>query len=123
VEIVRQLSAAVLAIVLSNPTSLAKAASPSDRTYMVLSNGQVECGEFLSDNPLSQKADVEWVLGYISGRNREASQGSRMAGVSFKRPEAVLVWLQDYCRTHSLDLLVDAADGLRAEFLRREGSQ
>jgi hypothetical protein len=31
-----------------------------------------------------------------------------------------MAWLQDYCRTHALDHLADAADGLRDEFLRRE---
>jgi len=37
------------------------------------------------------------------------------------RPEAVFAWLQDHCRSHALDPLVNAADSLTAEFLRREG--
>jgi hypothetical protein len=87
---------------------------------MVLSNGTITCGEFLSDSPPTQAADTEWVLGYISGRNRESSVGSRMAGASFTAPQSVTAWLQNHCRTHPLDRLADAADKLRDDFLRRE---
>ena len=89
---------------------------------LVLSNGQITCGEFLADNERTQNADIEWVLGYISGRNQEAPAGSQMAGASFTTVEPVKVWLQNYCRNHPFNLLVTAADELRAEFLRRERS-
>jgi hypothetical protein len=122
-ETVRRFFAIALAIVAFNQPSAAKAADLSEIPYIVLSNGQVTCGEFLSDNPGSQKTDMEWILGYISGRNREAFQGTRMAGRSFTQPESVLAWLQNYCRIHALDPLVNAGDSLRTEFLRREGPQ
>jgi hypothetical protein len=88
---------------------------------MILSNGQITCGEFLSDNPQTQSADAEWVLGYISGRNRESPPGSRFVGTSFRTPESITAWLQNYCRTHALNEFIQAADALRDELLQREG--
>jgi hypothetical protein len=65
---------------------------------------------------------MAWVLGYISGRNREAaSPRDRWIGRSFDKPETVLGWLQSYCQAHSLDYLLNAADALRADFQRHEG--
>src|ERR1700722_9956080 len=112
-----------LTVMLVNLTSVTRAADNSDSGFMVLSNGMITCGEFLSDNLVSQQTAAEWVLGYISGRNRESSQGSRLVGTSFTRIESVTAWVQNYCRNHAPDPIVDAADSLRAEFLRRESSQ
>lgn len=116
-----------LAVVLVVLSTQAIAQQPStqsnlaDQPMSVLSNGYITCGEFLNDNEASQAGgDTEWVLGYITGRNRDAALGSRYAGSSFTAPASVTVWLQNYCRTHALDRLFQAADSLRAEFLRRE---
>jgi hypothetical protein len=88
--------------------------------FQVLSEGATTCGEFVAQ-PWMQSARMEWVLGYISGRNREAiSPGDRAIGSSFQQPETVIAWLQNYCRVHSLDVLIDAADHLRADFQRHE---
>lgn len=92
----------------------------AEEGYVILSNGQITCGDFLSDNPSTQASDTEWVLGYISGLNKSAPVGSRNAGASFTTPASVTAWLQNYCRTHALDFLPSAAEALRAEFLRRE---
>src|SRR5580658_9664411 len=86
------------------------AADTADGPFMVLSNGQITCGEFLTDAPRTQSADTEWVLGYVSGRNRGSPPGSRNAGISFTAPDSVTAWLQNYCRTHSLDPLIEAAE-------------
>ena len=114
-------SVAVSCAMLFSLTAGTNAAETSGGAYMILSNGQITCGEFLADSPHSQSTDMEWVLGYISGRNREAPVGSRMAGISFTVGDSVTAWLQNYCQTHALNHLVEAADELRAEFLRREG--
>jgi hypothetical protein len=118
-DILSAFFAAASGAMLFSLVSETSAAETSGGSYMIPSNGQITCGEFLSDSPRSQATDTEWVLGYISGRNRVSASG-RMAGSSFKAPESVMAWLQDYCRTHALDHLADAADGLRDEFLRRE---
>src|SRR5215469_13308152 len=92
-----------------------------DRFY-VLSEGATTCGEFVAQ-PQMQTIRMEWVLGYISGRNREAaSPRDRLIGHSFERTDTVLGWLQSYCQTHSLNTLVNAADDLRADFRRHEES-
>ena len=91
-----------------------------DEAFLVLSNGTETCGAMLADNQPALAADVEWVLGYISGLNRHAPPGERYAGSSFRHGASVSAWLQNYCQTHALDSLAQAADALRAEFLRRE---
>jgi hypothetical protein len=60
------------------------------------------------------------VLGYLSGRNREAHGAERMAGTSLKMPATTLGWLQHCCAAHALEVLADAADKLRAEAWSRE---
>ena len=119
-ETVNRFLAVSLGSALVSLTPTARAANPLAESYSVLSNGYITCGEFLSDNPGSQAADAVWVLGYITGRNRDSPAGSRNAGTSFTAPSSVTAWLQNYCQTHALDRLVEAADALRAEFLRRE---
>ena len=114
-------SVAVSGVMPFTLTAGTNAAETPSNAHMVLSNGQITCGEFLTDSPHTQASDTEWVLGYISGRNREAPAGRRMAGTSFTAPDSVTAWLQNYCRTHALNHLVEAADELRTEFLLREG--
>jgi hypothetical protein len=88
--------------------------------FYTLSEGATTCGEFIAQ-PAMQAVRVAWVLGYISGRNREAiSPRERFIGSSFQQPATVLGWLQSYCQSHSLDPLLVAADELRADFQRHE---
>lgn len=71
--------------------------------WVVLSEGATTCGEFIAE-PGMQTSRMEWILGYISGRNREAtSPHDRFIGRSFQQPATVIGWLQGYCRLHSLD--------------------
>jgi hypothetical protein len=89
--------------------------------FRTLSEGATTCGEFIAE-PWMQSARMEWVLGYISGRNREGSSpDERNIGSSFQEPATVIAWLQNYCQVHSLDRLLNAADHLRADFQRHEG--
>jgi hypothetical protein len=88
--------------------------------WLMLSEGATTCGEFIAE-PGMQTVRMEWVLGYISSRNREAtSSRNRFIGRSFQQPATVIGSLQSYCRLHSLDVLVKAADDLRAHFQRHE---
>lgn len=114
----KSLGSCLTALTMSVATAIA--ADNPDQPYIVLSNGQTTCGEYLKDTELQVRVDVEWVLGYISGVNRFAPANTRMAGSSYREPEAVTAWLANYCRAHALDLLAKAADELRQEFIRRE---
>jgi hypothetical protein len=90
-------------------------------SFLTLSEGATTCGEFIAQ-PGMQVVRMEWALGYISGRNREAlSPRERWVGSSFQQPNTVIGWLQSYCRSHSLDPLFVAADDLRADLQRQEG--
>jgi len=101
--------------------TLAVARDVSQAPFRTLSEGATTCGEFVSQ-PWMQSARMEWVLGYISGRNREAiSPHERNIGSSFQEPATVIAWLQNYCQVHTLDRLLNAADQLRDDFQRHEG--
>jgi hypothetical protein len=98
----------------------ARAIDVSREPFYTLGEGATTCGEFVAQ-PQMQTIRTEWVLGYISGRNREAaSPGGRLIGRSFGRTDTVLGWLQSYCQAHSFDTLLKAADDLRADFQRHE---
>jgi hypothetical protein len=99
----------------------AQASNIIDNTpSLVLSDGATTCGEYIAE-PDVRTLRAAWVLGYISGRNRQAiSPQDRMIGTSFDKPAALKGWLLNYCQSHSLDDLNRAADDLRAEFLKRE---
>jgi hypothetical protein len=102
-------------------TSAVHAFDVTREPFYTLSEGGTTCGEFIAQ-PQMQTIRMEWVLGYISGRNREAaSPRERFIGRSFERTDTVLGWLQSYCRSHSLGPLFKAADDLRADFERHEG--
>jgi hypothetical protein len=88
--------------------------------FLALSEGATTCGEYIAQ-PTARVSRMEWVMGYISGRNREAaSPRERNIGTSYYKAETIDGWLLSYCQTHSLDVLVKAADDLRAAFQRRE---
>ena len=73
------------------------------------------CVQFLSDNYLQQTIELEWMLGYITGRNREASNISeRILGHGLGDINADFVWLKRYCGEHPFAPLYVAADALRA---------
>ena len=110
----------VVAVVMLFSSRSAGAVDVNSAPFQILSEGATTCGEFVAE-PSMQSARMAWVLGYISGRNREAvSPDNRTIGSSFQRPATVIAWLQHYCQLHSLDMLVYAADKLRADFQRHE---
>jgi hypothetical protein len=93
-----------------------------NRNFFLLSEGGTTCGEYVAQSGPQQIVRMEWVLGYISGQNSEGtSERSRNVGSSFQKPATVIAWLNSYCQSHSLDLLVQAGDALRQDFIRHEG--
>jgi hypothetical protein len=110
----------VLVVVAFSAPDVAGALDVNRVPFRTLSEGATTCGEFVAE-PWMQSSRMEWVLGYISGRNREAvSPGNRIIGGSFQQPATVIAWLQNYCQFHSLDTLLNAADRLRDDFQRHE---
>jgi hypothetical protein len=89
-------------------------AAPSE----VLGEGTATCGDFLSQ-PTMQSVRLEWVLGYISGRNAEAPLPvEKMIGRNLHDAQTPFVWLQNYCQANGAKPLIVAADELRV-FLRQ----
>jgi hypothetical protein len=116
--------AAAVGVVLAGVCALPARAQLAYGPFLFLSNGQDSCGEFLAGSPEHQQIDVEWILGYISGvDSRGATPSERPVGSSFGDGAAVAAWVQEYCRSHALDYIPQAAEALRNEFARREGRQ
>jgi len=87
-----------LSVLLATAFFLPGTADGLDVEWLMLSEGATTCGEFIAE-PGMQNVRMEWVLGYISGRNREAtSSRDRFIGRSFQQPATVIGWLQSYCR-------------------------
>jgi hypothetical protein len=105
--------------IITSPSS-SQALDINEAPLVVLGEGSTTCGEFTA-NPSIQIAMTQWVLGYISGRNREGrTPDGRTIGYSLRNPSTALSWLQSYCNSHSLDLLVKAAEDLRNDFQKHE---
>lgn len=98
--------------------AISAAAQPA--MFDILSNGQDSCGEFLAGGTQHQEVDIEWILGFISGVNAMSPAGERMVGRSIRDIEAVTAWVQEYCRSHPLDYMPNAAGTLRVELSKRE---
>jgi hypothetical protein len=87
-------AAAILAVMAASNS--AHAFNVNEADWLNLSDGATTCGEFIAQ-PGMQAARTEWVLGYISGRNREASSPrDRFVGSSFQQPTTVIGWLTSY---------------------------
>lgn len=91
--------------------------------FMVLSNGQDSCGQFLAANDAKKMIDVEWILGFLSGQNSLAQGNSRMVGRSVHDIQAIAAWMQEFCRSHALDYMPAAAEALRTELSERESDR
>jgi hypothetical protein len=96
----------VLAVLLFSSSARAQG------TYRAVGEGGVSCGTWTAEranNPaeLYWLSESAWVLGFLSGVGYEgAGDVDPLRGVDAKGVEA---WLDNYCRTHPLQTLVDAA--------------
>jgi hypothetical protein len=116
----RDLQGLALYLVLLTVPDSAQALDVNATPLAVLGDGSTTCGEFTAI-PGLQDAKTQWVLGYISGRNKEGqTPQERKIGLSLRKPGTALGWLQSYCNSHSLNILAQAADDLRADFQAHE---
>src|SRR5690242_11686961 len=110
----------VLAVALSAPDA-ARGFDVNRAPFQPVGEAATTCGEFIAQPGNMQIMRMEWVLGYISGRNREATSPSeRLIGSSVQQSDTIIAWLRNYCQTHSLDMLISAADHLRTDLQRHE---
>jgi len=58
----------------------------------------------------------EWVLGFVSGANIYDDSAEMLKQTD---QHAIFAWVDDYCRTHPVELVDDASFELTQELLRR----
>jgi hypothetical protein len=84
------------------------------RAYNLMGNGIVSCGTWTVDRQHDRAATLEqWVFGFLSGIGYwGAAQASNpLNGMD---AEGVFVWIDNYCRTHPISQLVEAAGAFNA---------
>jgi len=109
---------AVAAFVLIVSAALLAPTASAQRRAM-LGEGLASCGQWTqarqaNDPKVGRMA--QWVAGFLSGLNTEATGKDFLVGTDF---DAVMGWVDNYCRAQPLDPLVTAAAKLRNELQSR----
>jgi hypothetical protein len=75
---------------------------------MAVGAGLASCGTWIVDRrtPLRWATESAWVLGFLSGVGYMGSGFDPLRGVN---ADGVNAWLDNYCQTHPLKDLADAA--------------
>jgi hypothetical protein len=87
------------------------ATTSAARNFTALGHGNNSCGEWLAGIPSSHLVMQSWVLGFVSAYNVYGpdSSGNLTAGTD---SNGLFAWVDNYCQTHPLDSLAQAADQL-----------
>jgi hypothetical protein len=96
---------------------MANQVSASPRHYM--GAGTVSCGTWLEVRKSRGWAEVEnqsWVLGYVSDANFYQQSTDFLAAPD---AQAIFAWLDNYCRQHPLEKLLEASQSLIYELTMR----
>jgi hypothetical protein len=81
--------------------------------------GGVSCGRWLELRPEKNAETVQlrsWVQGYVSGANGYLQSTDFLADLD---APAIFAWLDNYCRQHPLEKLIEASDALIYELTMR----
>ena len=82
--------------------------------------GKIDCGQWLSDQGASRTQNQAWVLGYLSGMNVGVNGANDKDTLrKLNSMEQVFVWMDNYCRSNSLEKVRTGANQLFAELERR----
>lgn len=108
------------AVALAAITSRLPAATAQTLNIWVYSNGTDSCGEWTANrtrSPDGAMAHIElsWVLGWLTGTDAEIEGFRRNEHFRHVDSDAVAGWLDNYCRSHPLEPLVQAASALNAK--------
>jgi hypothetical protein len=81
--------------------------------------GATSCGSWTqarqARSPVA-RVSAQWVAGYLSGRNVEATGPDALIGSDF---DGLMAWIDNYCQSKPLEPLVTAAAQLFQELLSR----
>jgi hypothetical protein len=93
---------------------VALAAAPA-HAVQIIGAGLAPCGTWTADRAARDIGASEgetWVGGYLSGAAFWGSNLDPMKGIDAK---AAWAWVEDYCRAHPLDKIIDAANAFIQE--------
>lgn len=114
--------AAVGASVLLATSSAPAHGRPRAAQFRVLGYGAASCGTWLEDRREASFAGLaaeSWVQGYLTAFNVYGPSPTRDITVNTDHAGAA-AWIDNYCRTHPLADIREAADALIAELLRQQ---
>jgi hypothetical protein len=87
---------------------------------VTIMGSQASCGKWVQQRSLPQHParaqDEAWIAGYLSGINIAASSGDLLRGLD---DEAIYSWMDNYCRSHPLEGIADAAEKLIFDLKKR----
>jgi hypothetical protein len=118
------------AFVLSVVASSAVWAAPGDMSYPILGVGTSSCGVWTraragTDFDLDKAAISSWLLGYVTAVNFWTTASSRKSGGVSEGydNEALLAWVDNYCKANPLQTIEKASGNLLRELLDRRESK
>lgn len=94
---------------------LAAAAPAEPKTAVIYGIGLNTCGQWLEKrrDPVTDIALGAWLGGFMTGRPVVR------AGAEAPRLRDMTLWIDNYCRSHSLDEVAQAAEALTTELQSR----
>ena len=96
------------------------AASPS-YAFTVLGAGAVSCGKWTQQRQNRNDMQIGgWALGFVSGAN---AMETNIDFLEAPDADAVLAWVDNYCRSHPLDQVSTALVHLVIELEQQAGGQ
>src|SRR6202163_835984 len=78
----------------------------------ILGYGNNTCGSFVKSDPQVKQMYLAWVVGFMTGSNRDAAGRDRIVGDRCD-PNSTLLWLESYCSKDPLATFFPAADHFR----------
>lgn len=116
---------ACILCVAASSAAHAQGATQTKMTYPILGVGAKSCGFWtssraLTDSPLDA-AVSSWLLGYVTASNVMANIDTQRSGglTEGMDNDAVLAWVDNYCKANPLDKIADASIKLLKELMRR----
>jgi hypothetical protein len=94
--------------------------SVSANAKVIMGAGAASCGAWSKPRDMDDKfKNSQWLLGFLSGIN-DANNGPDF--LSHTDADGVIAWVDNYCRQHPLDHIVEAASKLATELDKSVGN-
>ena len=79
--------------------------------------GARSCGQWMgrNANSIDRMVQESWLLGMLSG----LALGTKFDFLAQTDAKSIYLWMDNYCQSHPLDNMVQGADALGAELIKR----